>query len=41
MWNIPCVAIIPCAAMFSYPDAVFTTPSDPQTPISHSYEVRF
>jgi hypothetical protein len=25
---IPCVAVIPCAALFSYPDAVFTTPSD-------------
>ena len=25
--------------MFSYPDVVFTTPSNFQTPISHSYKV--
>jgi hypothetical protein len=25
---IPCVAIIPCGTLSSYPDVVFTTPSD-------------
>jgi hypothetical protein len=35
------VAIIPCAALFSYPDVVFITPSDLWTSISHLYEVRF
>jgi hypothetical protein len=28
MWHYPMCAIIPCAALFSYPGIVFTTPSD-------------
>jgi hypothetical protein len=28
MWHCPCVATIPCVALFSHPKIVFITPSD-------------
>jgi hypothetical protein len=41
MWHYLCVTIIPCAALFSYLDIVFNTPSGLKTPISHLYKIRF
>jgi hypothetical protein len=41
MWHYPMCRHYPMCCPVSYPDTVFTTPSDLQTPIFHSYEVRF